>query len=128
MTRGRHLLFPLITVGGAGGGLLLIASTFVSSHFLVLLIPYLLILSCISVYIRSKHKIVMGLKHEMLSIVAVYMLMSLVLYSYIQATGFHLQLPSLYLGIAALSAVMVCFAAIIVYRYFSQKKRSLSAR
>lgn len=124
--KGRHLLFPLIVLSGVGGGFSLVATTFLTSNSVILLLPYLFILSGICVYLRLQSQLVMNIKYELLTIVSVYVIMSAVLYTYVTVTGFDLYMPPARLVLAVLFLIAAGFAGILALHLLPARKRDLS--
>jgi hypothetical protein len=123
----RHLVVPLIILCGVGGGLLLIAATFITENATMLTVPYLTVLSAAVFYLRYQAHFHASLRQFFLVLFCVFTLMSVLFYAYASLVEleYFLALP---FWDNLLGFLLVSFTAAVSALLVSlfRKKRALS--
>ncbi len=116
----KHLLFPLIILCGVTGGLMLIGSTFITLNPVILPAPYLFVLTSVFLYMRHKKNLVGGTTHVCLTLFSVFLLMTLIMYSYTTVMGLGMFLP---IAFASSSVMLFLFAGCRIVFFVQEKKK-----
>jgi hypothetical protein len=120
--QGKHLLFPLIILCGVTGGLLLVATTLITTDPLIFPFPYLAVLSSAFIYLRKQKNLVSGTMQVCLTLLSVFTVMSLVMYTYSALMGLNIFFPFAFAGSVVM--LVLCLGGLLLFFMQEKKKRN----
>jgi hypothetical protein len=111
----RLLLFPLVILCGITGGLLLIGSILLTEIPAFVIIPYCVVLTAVIIYLKTQTKFLVALRHYVLSVVTVFVLMSMLFFSFCSIMDIKIfTLLSPWKFLSGIVVIILC-AAIVGY-------------